>query len=164
VSGTRQATWWTSPRRQRLCTKPPTERTSTTVPGSPSPAAKRRGAAVLTHRTEAERVHEAPSVVSPLSAQMGHAVEAVDRVLARNAGAAPQAGLASAPRSADEFEHQPIVVLDEITCLSALRTDAVTQPALEPESERAWQHGERCDGDPSSPWRRVLAPGQGRRS
>src|SRR6266404_5109431 len=116
------------------------------------------GGAVLMHRTEAERVHEHPFGGVPLVRPDGNAVKAVDRVLARNAGGRSPGGPRLGAEVADDFEHQPIVVPERDHLPGRpLVPDAVTHQPLDPESERAWQHGERCDGDLSSP----VAPGSG---
>src|SRR5260370_2525937 len=116
------------------------------------------GGAVLMHRTEAEGVHEHPFGGVPLVRPDGHAVKAVDRVLARNAGGRSPGGPRLGAEVADDFEHQPIVVPERDHLPGRpLVPDAVTHQPLDPESERAWQHGERCDGDLSSP----VAPGSG---
>src|SRR5207245_10232151 len=84
--------------------------------------------------------------------------KAVDRVLARNAGGRSPGWPRLGAGVADDLEHQPIVVLDRDHLVGRpLIPDAVTHQPLDPESERAWQHGEGCDGDLSGP----VAPGSG---
>src|SRR6267143_694890 len=72
-------------------------------------------------------------------------------------GAAPQAGRASAPGSPTISSINPSWSLNEITWWVGPLPDAVTHQPLDPESERAGQHGEGCDGDLSGP----VTPGSG---
>src|SRR5207244_3101027 len=73
-----------------------------------------------------------------------HAMKAVDRVLAWDAGCLSPGGPRFGPGVADELQHQPIVVLEGNHLPRwPLKRDSVTHQPLDPESQRARQHGER---------------------
>src|SRR5881396_1330776 len=114
------------------------------------------GGAVFADGTEAKRVHEhALGVVAVLRPDR-HAMKAVDRVLARDAGCLSPGGPRFGPGVADELQHQPIVVLEgNHLPRRPLKRYSVTHEPLDPESQCARQHGERRDGDLACP----LAPG-----
>src|SRR2546430_14823920 len=83
-------------------------------------------------------------------------MKAVDRVLAWDAGCLSPGGPRFGPGVADELQVQPIVVLEgNHVPRWPLKRDSVTHQPLDPESQRARQHGERRDGDLARP----LAPG-----
>src|SRR5437762_11535306 len=83
-------------------------------------------------------------------------MKAVDRVLAWDSGCLSPGGPRFGPGVADELQDQPIVVLEGNHLPRwPLKRDSVTHQPLDPESQRARQHGERRDGDPARP----LAPG-----